>query len=239
MTSKGFCQIPVILTVLIWLCLSANPAAAQVNMKGIDTLYGFDPLLYNGTYYTYKIPRNSKGNPFFWEDGFEKGSITILGRTYRDLELNYDAFNQVLLMKYVDHDGATNILEISGSWLGKFSVGASDFELIRQEEEHAAICQFISSGSVTVRYFWKKDLKLDNVFGTPIYEFSRPKREQVLYVNQKKLNFKNNREFIKGFEPPVQMKISNFIKSNKIKVAKSSDAVITQLVAFCNTQISQ
>jgi hypothetical protein len=235
--SDGLLQSSVKLTVLLLPFILGSRIAAQEEDKGIDTLYGFDPLLYNGPYYTYKIPVDAKGSPFFW-DGFEKGSIAIMDKTYHDLDLNFDAYNQVLLLKYVNHEGVANIIEVSGSWLGKFSVGTAEFELVQRTEGRPALCQLIASDSVKVRYFWKKELKLDNVFGTPVYVFSRPIREQFLLVNHKNLYYKSNKEFIKAFDLSIQMNISNYIKNNKIKVAKASDAVMTELVGYCNNQIN-
>jgi hypothetical protein len=234
--SDGLLQSSLKLTVLLLPFILSGRVAAQEECKGIDTLYGFDPLLYNGPYYTYKIPGNAKGSPFFW-DGFKKGSITIMDKTYHDLDLNFDAYNQVLLLKYVSHEGVANIIEVSGSWLRKFTVGTAEFEIVQHTEGRPVLCQLIASDSVGIRYFWKKELKLDNVFGTPVYVFSRPIREQFLLVNHKNLYYKRNKEFIKAFDLSIQMKIGNYIKINKIKVAKASDAVMTELVAFCNTQI--
>jgi hypothetical protein len=76
------------------------------------------------------------------------------------------------------------------------------------------------------------------VFGTPVYVFSRPIREQFLPVNQKNLYYRRNKEFIKAFDLSIQMNISNYIKNNKITVARASDTVMAELVDFCNTQIN-
>jgi len=65
-----------------------------------DHVYGLDPALYNGRIYTYAAPRNTTGDPFLSGADYCKGHITIEGKIYDGLNLNYDIFNQQILLKY-------------------------------------------------------------------------------------------------------------------------------------------
>lgn len=222
----------------VLLLIPFSRAVGQDNHNGVDPVYGFDPVLYNGRYYTYKTPVNAKGTPFLSQNGFEKGCITVMDKFYQDLELNYDIYNQVLVLKYINPEGESIIFEVCESRLNSFSIGPSEFELVRRADGRQAICQFFKSGSVKVQYFWKKDLKLDNVLGVPSYSYLKPVREQILIVKNKESGFKNNRDFIRSFDPSVQVKIGNYLKNNRIKLKKVTDKVMMELLNFCNAQIN-
>ena len=219
-------------------CIFLNSISAQENLPGTDSVFGFDQLLYNGRVYTYQVPRNAKGSPMLFETGFELGTLTVQGNTYKDLALNYDVFNQLLLLKYIDHKGSTTILSVSESRVGGFTIGRSCFEMNYQPGSKPVISQFFKADHITVRYYWRKTLKLDNTFGTQVFVFSVPLREQTVTVDGREQPYRKNKEFIKAFKPSVQENINNYLKVNKIKILKVSDAAITDLISYCNTQLA-
>ena len=221
------------------LCIIALiPTVAQSASPGIDTIYGSDPLLFNGRQYIYQIPPGSSGNPFLSGPEFQKGWITIGDRQYTQLDLNYDIVNQVLLLKYLDQTGYTIVIEVSESWLTRFGIGTSEFEIIRQNNK-PIIYQVLNSENVNVRYYWQKELKLENVMTTAAYAFLGPRKTSLLVIHGMEYEYKKNRDFVKAFDPASQTYISKYLKNNKIKVNNASDASIRALVNFCNTLINK
>jgi hypothetical protein len=223
---------------IILFLLSHVPALAQPASPGIDTIYGSDPLLFNGRQYIYQIPPGSGGNPFLYGPDFKNGWITISGRQYDHLDLNYDIVNQVLLLKYIDQAGYTMVIEVSESWLTCFGIGNSEFEIIRQNEK-PRIYQSFNSDNVAIRYYWQKDLSLENVMSTPVYVFSDPGKTSWLVIRGTENEYKKNRDFVKLFDPSIQTVISKYLKNNKIKINKASDASVRALVNFCNLLINK
>jgi hypothetical protein len=223
---------------IIILITALIPATAQSSYDGIDTIYGSDPLLFNGRQYFYQIPPGSSGNPFLSGPLFRKGWITIADRQYQHLDLNYDIINQVLLLKYIDPAGYTMVIEVSESWLTTFGIGTSEFELVRQNEK-PSIYQVIQSNNVTVRYHWQKELKLENVMNSASYAFSEPRKTSYLVLHGKEYEYKKNRDFVMAFDPAMQPSVSKYLKNNKIKVNRASDPSIQALVNFCNNLIRQ
>ncbi len=223
---------------IILLITALIPTAAQSASSGIDTIYGSDPLLFNGRQYIYQIPPGSSGNPFLSGPEFHKGWITIADRQYQHLDLNYDIVNQVLLLKYLDQAGYTIVIEVSESWLTSFGIGTSEFEFIRQNNL-PFIYQVIQSENVKVRYHWQKELKLENVMTSAAYAFIGPIKTSLLVIHGTEYEYKKNRDFVKAFDPAIQIRISKYLKNNKIKVNKASDTSVRALVNFCNTLINQ
>lgn len=223
---------------IIFFVTAMIPASAQSASSEIDTIYGSDPLLFNGRQYIYQIPPGSTGNPYLSGPEFQKGWIIIADRQYQHLELNYDIVNQVLLLKYIDESGYTMVIEVSESWLTRFGIGASEFEFIR-ENNKPLIYQVIQSENVMVRYYWQKELKLENVMTTAAYSFLGPRKTSLLVIHGMEYEYKKNRDFVKAFNPAIQTRISKYLKNNNIKVNKASDASIRTLVNFCNILINQ
>ncbi len=223
---------------LFLFAIALNPASAQTSSEGIDTIYGSDPLLFNGRQYIYQIPPGSSGNPFLHGPGFKKGWIVIGDRKYEHLDLNYDIVNQVLLLKYIDQEGYTMVIEVSESWLTNFGIGASDFEFIRGTDK-PLIYQVIGSGDIKVRYLWKKELKLENVMTSASYAFSDSRKTRWLVILGTDHVYKKNRDFVKAFDSAKKAAISKYLKINKIKVKNASDASMRALLDFCNTLIKR
>ena len=223
---------------IILFIIALIPAAPQSASPEIDTIYGSDPLLFNGRQYIYQIPPRSSGNPFLFGPEFQKGWITIAEKQYQQLDLNYDVINQVLLLKYIDQTGYTIVIEVSESWLARFGIGTSEFEIIRKNDK-PLIYQVFNSGNVKVRYYWQKELKLENVMTNATYAFLGPRKTSLLVIHGMEYEYKKNRDFVKVFDPASQTYISKYLKNNKIKVNNASDASIRALVNFCNTLINK
>jgi hypothetical protein len=200
----------------------------------INRIYGFDPLLYNGKVYSDFFDKSIVGNQYLIESDFSKGEIVIKGIKYRNININYDIYNQHLLLKFEDVNGAKRILIISKAWLNGFTIDNRVFEKIDSLKPDQQLYQVIGKGSVRVVYFWKKELKTSNVSGDAYYFFSAPVKELFVSINNQFKKYKNNRTFILAFEPKKQGLIKRYIRQNKIRLKWASDQVILNLVQYCN-----
>jgi len=200
-----------------------------------DNIYGLDPLLYNGRSYTYFLPSTTGGNQYFNDSGFENGSVTIRGITFNKLVLNYDIFNQELILKYkTDLDG-TRVIVISDAWLESFSLRDFNFEQITSQDTLKRIYQVLGTGPSRILYFWKKDLELDNVQGSKKYSFTSAKKEMYLYRGGNILKYRNNKIFYSLFGPDKGTIIKEYLRKNKINVKKATDKTMTKLISYCNS----
>ncbi len=112
-----------------------------------DKVYGLDPTLYNGKKYTYFLPASTGSHQYLFSPDYVSGSVTINGKTYEGILLNYDIYNQQLLLKFADETGAMNILEVSGAWLESFLIGTTGFEYL-DIGKGPRIYQVLGSGPV-------------------------------------------------------------------------------------------
>ncbi len=209
----------------------------QQNTKLSDEIFGSDPLLYNGRFYTFSVPLKTGGNQFLHGAEFEKGSVSIRGVKYNDLILNYDVFNQQLVLKYNTSSGAVSFIVLSDAWLESFTLGGLFFEQIVLSDSTKHIYQVIGSGPNRILYSWTKKLSLDNFVGTRNHVFSEPRKEMFLLSDNHCSNFWNNRSFSAIFTER-RTDINKYLRKEKINVKKAPDKLMYQLINYCNNILS-
>jgi hypothetical protein len=208
---------------------------AQQIILAAEKVYGSDPLLYNGRLYTAFYGMNAENNQYLASGQFEPGSVTLRRVTFTDLLLNYDIYNQQLLLEYTGNPGLTSVIILSDAWLENFSIKDKKFRIFPVSDEVKRIYQEIGSGQNRILYFWKKYLQLDNRIKNPKRTFSKRIREMNLLTEGKIVKYRNNRSFVNLFSPEKEKGIREYINSHRINVKKAGDEIMEQLIIFCNT----
>jgi hypothetical protein len=208
--------------------------AQQIKNRPED-VYGYDPLLYNGRYYNFFPPLNTGGTQYLISNRYETGSVTIRGVTYTDLMLNYDIYNQQLVLQYKSNSGAPTLIILSEAWLESFRFKELNFELITTQDTLKRIFQVLGTGHMRILYYWKKNLNLDSFLGSKNHVFSPARKEMYLSDRNKILIFRNNKTFLSLFGPDKRITVKEFVRSNNINIKKENDLRITELIDFCNS----
>jgi hypothetical protein len=209
-------------------------SAQQSNINVAD-VYGLDPSLYNGRHYTFFPPLNTGGNQYFSSVKFETGSATIRNVTYNKLALNYDIYNQQLILEYNNNLGATSLIIISDAWLESFSFKGLDFEIISSQDTLKRIYQVLGVGPNRILYYWKKTLNLESFQGSKNHNFSSARKEMNVYTGNQILRYWNNKIFCSLFSSDKRFAIKDYLRKNHINVKKATDQTMTELILFCNT----
>ena len=197
-----------------------------------DELYGLDQALCSGKKYVYESPAGTKGDQYLVSAAYFHGSVTIRGKHYDGVFLNYDIFNQQVLMRYVDERGTLFVIELSKAWLEGFRLDSMQFEIRGPEQK---IFQVIGNGKVKVRYSWHKNIDLEGSIGNLFFKFSRPFREAEVERGATVVPFHSNRSFVRVFEPAKRTAIKGYLHTHKINVKNAPDDVMTRMVAFINS----
>ena len=93
----------------------------------IQMKYGLDQELINGfQYYTRNV--QYRGNPFFPDDIFYTGSVTLRGVKYDNVQLKYDNYSQYLILAYTDFKEQYNQLIINSIHVDSFRLGIYYFK---------------------------------------------------------------------------------------------------------------
>jgi hypothetical protein len=196
-----------------------------------DKVYGPDPLVYNGKKYSYFLPSGTGGHQFRFSEEFVRGSIIVRGKIVNDVLINFDVYNQKLLLKFFDETGSEQILEVSEAWLEGFSLHGSDFKYLSFDGK-SKFYQVLGKGKYQVLYHWRKNLELANAPGTSGHTFTKPVRSQYVMMDEMIRAFRSNGSFIKTFNPALKEKIRDYLHDNDISVKNAPDEKITDLINY-------
>jgi hypothetical protein len=218
-----------------FLFLNFSGISAQQSSIRVDNVYGFDPSLYNGRQYTFFPPLNTGGNQYFSGLRFETGSAIIRGKTYKELALNYDIYNQQLILEYKNKLGATSLIIVSDAWLKSFSFKGLNFEIISFQDTLKRIFQVLGEGPNRILYYWEKNLKLDSFQGSKNHIFSQAKKVMNVYSGNQILRYWNNKSFYCLFPSEIKIAVKEYLHKRKINVKKADDNTMSKLIYYCNT----
>ena len=220
---------------LIILLLSIPIASLSQQQQAEPVSAGsLDPLLYNGRIYSYFVPKSVAGNQFLFSTTFSVEQIRIKGKLYSNCLLNYDIFNQILLLNFKDNTGADRIIEVSKAWLESFTLSGAYFEPVIQDDGEVIFYQVIGNGPTRVLYYYRKEFKLDKSYNPARYAFSPPIRESFVSRNGRLVRYRSNKSFVSIFDPANQEEIKKYLHINKVKVKKASDITMNEVLSFCN-----
>ncbi len=222
------------LLILLLLAVVPFTILAQASSDNHDQVYGYDPLLYNGRVYYFYQP-GTVGTQYLFEDFDRHGSVTIRGVTYQNLNINYDIYNQQLILKYNDALGSTKLIEISQAWLESFTINENNFITYTKTDSTNRIYQVLGSGNVKIMYYLSKDIAIDNSRTTAGRVFTSERKDMFVLGNKQLINFKNNSGFIKIFSQAQRDSIKTYIHRHSINVRKANDFIMTDLINYCNT----
>jgi hypothetical protein len=221
------------------LILYSGLLQSQEVFRELDRIYGPDPSLFNGKKYTYFMPSGIEGNQFYSSAEFVKGDVMIRWSGDREVRwesgddflLNYDIYNQKLLLKFIDESGAEQIIEPSEAWLESFSLGNVHFKYV-EVEKSTRIYQVLGAGKFQVYYFWRKTLRLNNSSVSAHYAFSAPAKSRYVSINGSLQPFGANNSFIRLFGPGKKDMIKKYLQEHNINVKKAPDQAVSDLVDF-------
>ncbi len=192
-------------------------------------IYGPDQELYNGKKYAYAPLPSTGGHQFLFSPEYEIGGLTIKGKSFTSLLLNYDIFTQQLLLRYSGPGGAMNTIEVSTAWLECFSIGTRYFEY-HNFGDGLRFYQVLGKGPVRILYY--RDKKLEVNSGSIGYVFSETKKVSYVYTDGSLKAFKNKRSFIAIFSQNRKKEISSYLRKNRIKVKRATDHQMVELSNF-------
>lgn len=217
-------------SIIILFTFATSLAGQQAN-NAHSHVYGLDPLLYNGKKYSFFLPSSAAGHQYLISEDFLAGEVTVKGKTYSDLIMNYDIYNQQLLLKYEDENGAINIIELSKAWMESFRLANMVF-LCLDVGDGPRFYQVNGDGRVRILYHWKKDFKLGHDAGPVNYTFTPGTRTTYLYVDGRLTSFRGKKGLVKLLGPEKKEAVAAYIRKHHIHMKTASDRKMSALANY-------
>jgi len=181
----------------------------------VENAYGLDQDLVNGVQYSNRYMR-SEGHPYFLEDRFMNGSVSINGKIYQNLQLKYNILSQDVEIKHKKYLGGNYRYITISDRMEAFSLGEYEFRKLKIQEEPERYYQVISTRHFTCFVHWEKKLiPLDNSVIYVDY-FTNPRFYYWLELNGEIIAFNNRRAFARLFPMNMQREILKLFRQRHI-----------------------
>jgi len=223
-----------IFLLLLWGIMSCH-VSAQSSVDLSDKVYGHDPLLINGRVYNFFPPEGTGGTPFLFDSFDNNGSVCLRGITYSVQKLNYDIYNQQLILEYKNPVGSVSLIQVSKAWLHSFTVYDRYFEMVKVADTAGRIYQVLGSHAEKILYYRYKELFIDTRTLSRSHYFPDAITEMYVLSDNRIVRYTNNRGFANAFGPARKDAVKKHLRRNKIKVRRANDAVMTEVINYCNT----
>lgn len=198
-----------------------------------------DPLIQNGVYYSYPY-YNAIGHPFLDRKEFETASVDFRGKNYSGLSLNYDLFNQLIILSW-ESEGILQMSLLAPDFVSGFRLKGKHFVKADIQEGEAVFFQLVSeTPRVSCYYSWYKERREIRDSGNrSIYSFSDQKSRRYLRLDGQFSRYKSNKSFIKLFPEAVRPQLKTYLHETRLQVMESNDQAMEELIAYCNGILEQ
>ena len=206
---------------------------AQHLRDSIDRVYGLDPILYNGRIYQDYYSSKVRGQQFLEKPQFVSGSLLLRQQLYEPVQLNYDIYSQKLLMSFYDANKALRIIEVPQEHIVSFFLKDKYFEVLPWQDSSLRIFQHMGSEHLYFSVFWYKEMETTTSEDLYDYQFTEPKRELWLVIDQQWHLIQNNKSFRVLFPSAHQPQLRRWMKSHRVRIQRADDESLYILLKYC------
>jgi len=215
--------------------ISAIPETDSLS-RYIQIKYGLDQELFNGFQY-YKRNVQYKGNPYFPEDAFYNGSVTLRGVRYDNVQLKYDNYSQHLILKYTDFKERINLLIINNIHVDSFCLGIYCFQKLSLSGDRVQFYQVLSSGPVACYIYWRKEIHSLNYDFQYTHEYSSPLGTYYIRYGGGIHLIANRKELMRVFPESLQPEIKRYLRQQHFRFREAGPKDIQNLLNFISSLI--
>ncbi len=205
-----------------------------------DSVYGKDIRLLNGRIY---FPSNqiANGHPYFISPDWINGTVTLYGKTFAGVKLNYDIYKDNLVYLYESSGGMKIRILLNKNQVATFTLGDHTFTVhdfpagnYITEKQYFEV---LFKGKVSL--FNKKTKKFEAVAtrDNPYGKYADAKITRYVLKEDRFYKINNKSSLLKVFYDK-EYEIKKYIRKNKIHVRRASDQEMTELFEYYNNIIS-
>ncbi len=224
------------LTLILLLSFSSLFCQTSIgDLKEIsEKIYGPDNVLINGSSYVISHP-SANGNPFLGDNKFTPSTINLKGRSFNNVLIKYDIEFQMVILK-VDNSYGSKIITLRDNYIKAFNLHNKHFINLKEKginDKSIKFLELVYDGSFIFGNYYSKSFLSIYSNKYPNGKYTKTKVSHYLFLNNKKINIKNKRDLLLVF-PEHKHDIKKFIKKNKIKFRKATNADYFKIMHYCD-----
>jgi len=235
MIRNFFCVHNVIMTALVCLAACMNPLMAQPDRETLLAYvmekHGPDHGLINGIQYANRYHR-IKEHPYYRGETFSSGAVTISGRDYGDVLLNYDIFAQQVILEYHGRNGGVGKIILVSEHIDAFRLGGDRFEKLSLTEKGSQFYQVIATQGAAFYIHWERQMIPNSNDLKYTYYFSEPRGDFLLDYAGEIHRFSNRSSFQSIFPGNSGKQVRKYLRHHRFNFRKASTGELTGLLDF-------
>jgi hypothetical protein len=240
---KKTCLNLLVLIALLFACSNANlhaqtpqeTSATKVLAEYFDEVYGADERLITGPFY-YGAKRGSiMGHPYFSDEEWKSGTITIGETLFDELSLNYDVFLNRVIIRFITLTNTDYQVAVRCSNVDKMSIEGTVFIPLPEAADTSLmpLAMLMSDGEVQYMITKRKYLSPSNGTGMKDYLY-RENIRQYLYHNNVLISFRSKGSLLSIF-PELKAELKKYARDNKLRLGSKHSDDRAIWVNYCNT----
>jgi len=230
---KPFLVILFMFTTLPGITTAQNLTTETKDSSGLHTYvlkkYGFDHDLVNGIQF-YNIYRRVLNHPYYYGEESLPGSVTISGKLFNNLMINYDIYNQWLVLEYNEVSGGIHKIILDPILVGAFQFDGYNFKKMILDDRGPLFYQVIRVKDLTCYTHCNKQLLLTANNLEYAEYFTNPSQSFFLEYNGTISTFSNRRNFSSRFHSNSRKQIRKYMRKNSINFRKISSEELIGLL---------
>ncbi len=237
MISRRYPGMREVMTALICLLAGFFPLEAQTTSAQTDLLafirekHGPDPGLINGIQFTNRYYR-VKEHPFYRGEGSSRGTVTVSGRKYEDVLLNYDLYAQQVILEYQGRNSGVGKIILVTPHVDAFSLEGDYFEKRSLTEEGPLFYQVITADGVSLYIHWSKLMVPNSNDLHYTYYFSKAGRDYLLEFEGSLHPFSGPSSFKSIFRGEARKQVRKYLRQHRFKFREAGSGKLAGLLGF-------
>jgi hypothetical protein len=197
-----------------------------------DRTYGSDCNLLNGR--QYHLYYSSTSHPFLNWDQIRPGRVVLNGVAYEDVPINYDLYQQALILQYISNTGETRYIVLNREFVDEFRLDGKLFRKVSFPGEKGRYCQVIGEDKLRFLIRWNKNMNFSASVNETPYRYSDQSRHMFLAGSDYMHRVGSRSSFLECFEDPQRSLIRQYMREERIRLRHASDLQLQKLLEFCN-----
>jgi len=218
---------------------SSLKSAAELTERALQN-YGPDDLLYRGLLYIPDHPK-AENNPYFTENDWNKGAVTLAGEVYTGLDLKYNVNLNLIILKMQNNSSDAHQPVILGNDLiDSFTIGDVTFANLSRLDttgKLAGFGQLIFNKDFIFYKSYSKEFLNQYSQSNPYGFYSKMNATYFLFRNGIKTKIGSKRALVNYFNP-IKKPLKKYIRKEDFKFKTASKQEFYQLLNFCEKQMS-
>ena len=196
-----------------------------------DRTYGSDYNLLNGRQYFLLYSNTS--DPFLNGELARPGRLVLNGVEYEGLPINYDLYQQAVILQYLSHTGEIRYLVLNREAVDEFTLDGKIFRKATLPGESEKYVQVIGYGDMRFIISWKKNMNYAVSMGATPYNYTKASRRIYLEDDRGVYPAGSKSAFLEAFDESLRTPVKQYLRRERIRIKRATDYQLLQLLEFC------